>query len=253
MRTTPIEECRHWLGVDPGQEPDALIFTGQLDFPQAVSAWSAVLSDARTALWPNAVVGTFGDMRLAVAAGYGAALAGDITHICCTLGARVVIVIGYFGAVQPGIGYGDVLIPTRGRPLDSVAPEYMERPEAQTHASEELAEWFANRCASEQIPTHLGPVVSAPSIMTETDDHFREWHDQGYYGVDLEVGVTFAVAEHFGAQRGAMLVQSDSPIEGTYIFTRRSDEERSILRSRIYEIGRIALEAAATFTGEAKV
>ena len=31
MRTTPIEECRHCLGVEPGEEPEALIFTGLLD------------------------------------------------------------------------------------------------------------------------------------------------------------------------------------------------------------------------------
>jgi purine-nucleoside phosphorylase len=123
----------------------------------------------------------------------------------------------------------------------------MEMPEAQPHASEEIVEWLAGRCAAEQIPHHLGPVISAPSIMTETDDHFQEWHNQGYYGVDLEVGVAFAVATHFGARRGAMLVQSDSPIEGTYIFTRRSEEERAVLRSRILQIGRIALEAATNF------
>jgi len=247
VRTTPVEECRHWLGVSPGEEPEALIFTGLLDFPQAIKSWSAVLSDAKTALWPNAVVGKFGDLRLAVAAGYGAAVAGDIAHICCTLGARVVLVTGYFGGLQPGIAYGDVLVPTRARPLDSVAPHYLDGGETQTHASEDIVNWLAERCAADEIPHHLGPVVSAPSIMTETDEHFREWHEQGYYGVDLEVGVAFAVARHYGARCGAMLVQSDSPIEGTYIFTRRSEDEREAQRSRIFQIGRIALDAATKF------
>jgi purine-nucleoside phosphorylase len=196
------------------------------------------------------VVGKFGDLQLAVAAGYGAALAGDFTHICCTLGARIVLVTGYFGALQPGIGYGDVLVPTRARPLDSVAPHYLEDAETQTHASEDVVHWLVDRCGGDDIPHHLGAVVSAPSIMTETDDHFKEWHQQGYYGVDLEVGVAFAVAQHYGARCGAMLVQSDSPIEGTYIFTRRSDDEREVLRSRIFHIGRIALEAASKFARE---
>lgn len=248
MRSTPVDECRYWLGVAPGEEPEALIFTGLLDFPQAIKSWSAVLTEPKTALWPNAVVGKFGDLRLAVAAGYGAALAGDITHICCTLGARIVLVTGFFGALQPGIVYGDVLVPTRARPLDSVAPHYLDAAVTQAHASEDVVHWMADRCGGDGIPHHLGPVVSAPSIMTETDDHFQEWHQQGYYGVDLEVGVTFAVAEHYGARRGAMLVQSDSPIEGTYIFTRRSDDEREVLRRRIFQIGRIALEAATEFS-----
>jgi len=233
--------------VNPGEEPEALIFTGHLDFPQTIKAWSAVLSDPKTALWPNAVVGKFDGLRLAVAAGYGAALAGDISHICCTLGARLVLVTGYFGSLQPGIEYGDVLLPTRARPLDSVAPHYLGDGETQTHASQDVVKWLAGRCAVDQIPHHLGPVVSAPSIMTETDEHFREWHEQGYYGVDLEVGVAFAVARHYDARCGAMLVQSDSPIEGTYIFTRRSEEDRQVLRNRIFQIGRIALEAATKF------
>jgi purine-nucleoside phosphorylase len=111
--------------------------------------------------------------------------------------------------------------------------------------------WLAARCAGDEIPHHLGPVVSAPSIMTETDQHFREWHEQGYYGVDLEVAVAFAVARHYGSRCGAMLVQSDSPIEGTYIFTRRSEEERAVARGRILQIGQIALEAATKFTRDA--
>ena len=247
MRSTPIEGCRYWLGVEPGEEPEALIFTGLLDFPQAIQAWSAVLEDPKVALWPNAVVGRVGGLRIAVAAGYGAALAGDIAHICCTLGARIVLVTGYFGALQPGIKLGEVLLPTRARPLDSVSPHYLEDGETQTHASEEVVTWLADRCESEQVPHVLGPVVSAPSIMTETEEHFKEWHEHGYYGVDLEVGVAFAVAGHYGAKRGALLVQSDSPIEGTYIFTRRSDEERSLMRSRQFLAGRIALVAALEF------
>ncbi|MDO8616775.1 MAG: hypothetical protein Q7T33_13730 [Dehalococcoidia bacterium] len=248
MHRLTADEVRHWLGVEPGEELDALIFMGLLDYPQALDAWSSALKDVRKALWPNAIVGMFGEKRLAVAAGYGAAVAGDITHLCCLLGARAVLVTGYFGGLQRDIGYGDVLLPTRAHPLDSVSAHYLGD-ERWTDASQEVVEWLAARCEEEGLPYHLGPLVSAASIMTETPEHFAEWHEAGYYGVDLEVAVVFSVARRFGARRGALLVQSDSPIDGVYVSAHRTAEERDLQRRRQYQIGAVALQAALKFAG----
>jgi purine-nucleoside phosphorylase len=249
-KTTP-EEGRRWLAIEPSEDPEALIFMGALDFPQVLASWSRRLSEPRTGAWPNVVVGSLGGHRLAVAAGYGAAVAGDIAHICCTLGVRAIIVTGFCGGLQRGIEYRDVVIATRGHPMDSVARHYLDGAE-QAHASLEVVEWLTQRCAEEEIPHHVGPVVSAASIMTETEDHFAEWQQAGFYGVDLEVAVLFAVAHRFKVKCGALLAQSDSPVEGVYIATRRSDEDRKLMSDRQFQIGRLALEAATKFSKDAK-
>src|SRR3990172_9417545 len=242
LREFDREDWLEWLGISRDEVPQALIIMGILDYRLAVSQWERALSDVQPTALPNAIVGSYQGMRLAFAAAYGAAMAADATHAFCGAGARVVILTGSYGALQPGTSMGDVLLPTRVHPTDSISTVYVGEG-AVPEASSPVVSWLKERCDKDELPHHVGPMVSGPAIFSATNEHYAAWHEQGFLGVDMEAAPVFAVATRFGAQRAGLLVRLDSPIEGHDIRTRWAGDERQLLWSRPLQVASIALEA----------
>lgn len=236
-----------WMGLSSEEVPQALIIMGVLDYRRALDQWQRALGNARPTPLANAILSSYQGLQLAVAAGYGAALAADTSHAFCALGARVVILTGAFGALQPGMKVGDLLVPTWAQATDPVSPLYVGN-EDKPAASQELVAWLRGRCQDQHLPHHVGPMISAPSVMSETTEQIEGWQRQGFLGVDMEAAPTFAVAKSFGAKRAALLVRVDSPIEGQHLLRRQSKEDQQLVWKRHLQVGALAVEVARAFS-----
>jgi uridine phosphorylase len=236
-----------WMGVSAKEAPQAVIIMGVLDYRQALDQWQRAFGNAQPTPLANAILASYQGLQLAVAAAYGAGLVADTSHAFCALGARVVILTGSFGALQPGMKVGDLLVPTWAQATGPVSALYIGD-EDKPDASQELVAWLRGRCGDQRLPHHVGPMISAPSVLSETAEQIQGWQRQGFLGVDMEAAPIFAVAKSFGAKRAALLVRVDSPIEGQHLLRRQSKEDQQVLSKRLFQVGGLAVEVARAFS-----
>lgn len=65
--------------------------------------------------------------------------------------------------------------------------------------------------AAELAPLRCGRIYSTAALLAEGDAELTAWHADGFAAVDMETAATFAVAEHFGMDRGSILFVFDNP------------------------------------------
>jgi purine-nucleoside phosphorylase len=62
--------------------------------------------------------------------------------------------------------------------------------------------------------------------LAEGEREIEEWFSQGWSAVDMETATTFAVAEHFGMQRLAILFAFDNPRRRRHLLLSDEEEDR---------------------------
>jgi uridine phosphorylase len=167
---------------------------------------------------------------------YGCAYASELIHIASLLGAKAIIHIGSFGALQSDIQPGDIVLPERAYGNESVTRMYSSR--------EQIPSFFS---ANEQLRAELADavggsprgdsIVSIQAMLAETAKDVAEWQKERYAGVELECASVFAVAEHFNVPVAAALYAADSLINNLLVtdadFT-NSQSNRQTAKNRIY-------------------
>lgn len=134
------------------------------------------------------------------------------------LGTRLVVQTGCCGALADDIEAGDLFVPTEAFCGEGAARYYRPgRPVV--YPSVEPAGLPALR----QLPVHRGRLYTTAALLAEGEREIEDWHRQGFAAVDMETATTFAVAEHFGLDRVAVLFAFDTPASaGTSCFRART-------------------------------
>lgn len=72
------------------------------------------------------------------------------------------------------------------------------------------------------------------ALFAEGKEDIDRWAQQGFSAVDMETAATFAVAEHFGMDRGSLLAVFDNPCGEDHILS--SDTEKDARRAAAQEV-----------------
>jgi uridine phosphorylase len=232
------------LGLPESRVPAAVIVRGTRNFKRQYAAMLPHFENVTELGAPNGIVEDVlvGDVRgvpVGFACVYGAAMASEIVHLFGVLGTRTVIQIGNCGALADGFEAGDLFVAERAYCGEGAAQYY--KPDGPwVTASPELVAAVADR---ERVRT--GAIYTTGALFAESGDDLNRWHRDGFAAVDLETAATYAVAEHFGMRRVAILYGFDNPRRREHLLL--SDAEKDARRSvgdlRVKEL---ALELAAS-------
>lgn len=207
------------LEIRPEQVPAALLLRGTRNLRRHYHAHAALFTDVAEVGSPNALfedvlVGRYRGVPVGYASVYGAPMASEIAHVFGVLGTPLVVQTGVCGALGDAVGPGDLVVATAAGCGEGAAACYLPG-RATVDASPDLVARLLARPSA--VPRHAGPVWSTAALLAEGRAEVDAWHAAGYLAVDMETAAAFAVAEHFGMARVALLSAYDNPRRGEHL------------------------------------
>jgi purine-nucleoside phosphorylase len=149
-------------------------------------------------------------------------MASEITHVFGMLGTRRVIQIGNCGALAEGLEAGDLFVALKAYCGEGAAQYYTRGSWVEATAS--LVEQAAARSTGRR-----GAIYTTAALLAESMEDLTRWSAEGFAAVDMETATTYAVAEHFGMERIAVLYAFDNPLRREHLLL--SDSEKDLRRA----------------------
>ena len=244
-RELTAEDHRRVLGIDASEVPDVLLLLGIFDVHAGGERFATYLEEPRWLKRYPAFLATYNGLKVGLAAALGSPMAAMHAHTFCAAGTPVVIQLGWFGALQPGMALGDVLVPRHAERQDGTSDWYLPKG-ILADATPELSTAIVARLKGRDIPVSEHAIFSTPALLAESREVIADWSRHGWQGVDMETAATFAVAKSLGARRAAALIRIDDLIaEEDSVAVAMPEERRALLRAREREVVAAVLEAVA--------
>jgi purine-nucleoside phosphorylase len=198
------------LNLPESRIPAVLILRGTRNLRSQYDAVLPYLAHVFEVGAPNGIFEDvfIGDLRgrtVGFACVYGASMASEIVHVFGVLGTRAVIHTGNCGAVADDMAAGDLFVPDRAYCGEGAA-QYYRGLDMWATASASLL-----RSGTLAELDHRGAIYTTAALLAEGTDDLERWFRQGFAAVDMETATTYAVAEHFGMDRIALLYAFDNP------------------------------------------
>jgi len=156
--------------------------------------------------------GTFEGKPVSVqTTGIGGPSTAIVVEELVQLGVTRFLRVGTCGALQPGLGLGDLVLALSAVPDDGTSQRYAAgEPIAPT------ADWdllhgvvHAAKDMGERI-SHIGPIVSSDVFYDPDENRFERWAQRGLLAVEMEAATIFTIASLRGVQAGCLLAVSDT-------------------------------------------
>lgn len=223
------------LGIPEERIPTALILWGTRSLKSRYSTVKAFVDDVLEIGSPNGVVedvmiGTTAGAVIGYASVYGAPMASEITHIFGVLGTPLVIQMGTCGGLADGLLVGDLFVAEDAYCGEGASQYY--KPEGKRVSATVAFDEFTTDSRA-PVPIKRGRIYTTSALFAEGNTDIERWASQGFSAVDMETAATFAVAEHFGMDRGSLLVCFDNPRRREHILV--ADSEKAARRSAAQE------------------
>jgi uridine phosphorylase len=221
------------LGIPEERIPRVLLLRGTRNLTSQYERYLPYFRNVLEIGCPNGIVedvliGDYAGHSVAYASVYGAAMASEVVHLFGVLGTRLVIQTGCCGALADELETGDLILPEEAFCGEGAAQYYKSDGRVVTAAYPPSAlSAFAN-CGDDSI--HRGRIFTTAALLAEGTREIEDWHRQGWAAVDMETATTFAVAEHFGMQRLAVLFAFDNPRKRRHILLGHEAEVARRLR-----------------------
>lgn len=231
------EEWQEAMCIPDERLPRALLLRGTRNLHANTEKYAALLEDIVDICPPNGLfedvlLGNLRGVPVLYASVYGAAMASEVTHLGCVLGARRVILTGCCGALAPGICAGDLVCATSARTGDGAAQYYLPRRRHVVGSADLINRIEPDALAP--VTVHKGPMWTTAALLAESAAELCAWREQGFIAVDMETATVYAVAEFFGVQRLSLLFAFDNPLEGEHLLLTDSEkDERRAAAERV--------------------
>ena len=226
--------------------PDVLVLVGIFAVHHGAERFAAYLDESKYNHRFPGFLGRHQGLNVALAAVFGGPMAAMQAHTWCAAGVPVVLQLGWFGALQPGMQLGDVLVPRHAERQDGVSDWYLPKG-ILADSTTDLDDAICARLESRAIPYGRHGIYSTPALLAESREVIADWSRHGYQGVDMETAATFAVAKSLGAKRSAALIRIDDLItEEHSLVEPLRGYHRSFMRERESQVLHAALEAVAS-------
>jgi uridine phosphorylase len=206
------EEWLSVLGLSESRVPRALLLRGTRNLRAQYELHRRYFSNVAEVCSPDGLledvlIGEVGGMVVAYASVYGASMASEVVHLFGVLGTSLVVQTGACRGLAADAAPGDLFLATEAKCGDGVSRHY--------GAAEVVKASVEPSPAALGVvggwPIHSGRVFTTSARMAATTAAADRWHEEGIAAVDQETSATFAVAEHFGMDRAAILVVNSNP------------------------------------------
>jgi uridine phosphorylase len=138
----------------------------------------------------------------------GAPYAAMTAETLIAWGTRVIIFLGWCGAISESVDIGDGVLPTSAYIEEGTSRIYLPST-AESAPSASLVQKMADACASEGVRIHQGPVWTTDAVYRETRDKVSGYQRQGVLAVEMETSALFTIGAFRAVDVAAFLVVSD--------------------------------------------
>jgi purine-nucleoside phosphorylase/GNAT superfamily N-acetyltransferase len=224
-----------WLGIlnlPESRIPDVLLVRGTRNFRSKYRAMLPYFDNILEVGTPNGItedvlIGDVAGRPVAFACVYGAPMASEVVHIFGVLGTKAVIQIGNCGALADDFGAGDLFVADRAYCGEGTARYYKSDGEWVAASAGLLRSRTLSKLQPEEWRT--GAIYSTAALFAEGEADVERWFQECFAAVDLETAAVYAVAEHFGMERVAILYGFDNPRRREHLLL--SDKEKDLRRA----------------------
>lgn len=253
-RAMSADDYRKGLGLQPGYRVDGLILHGcAQEYPLTMDhdALAAVGHDQEAtglvASLPTLRAAAVADRVLWHAGVYGGALACELTHLACVLGARCAVFIGTCGGLLADAEAGHHIVPDAAYADESSTRAY-EGPEGDRlhRADPLLSRELAMALTGAGCTVRHGRTVTHQAQLAESWADIRAWHEQGWAGVEMEAASVLAPAAAFSIPAAAILVIADNLVAGHSVFDPATRAGRARRRAALAHGYKAALQVILT-------
>lgn len=242
------------LGIPRDRTPQALLLWGTRNLKRRYAAMRSRFGEVFEIGSPNGLledvfIGTLGDATIGYASVYGAPMASEVVHLFAVLGARLVIQIGTCGGFGEGLEAGDLFVAEEAF-CGEGAPQYYKTNGKTVAATVTFSE--VSDSDRRGISIKRGRIYTTSALFAESRADIDRWAGLGFSAVDMETSATFAVAEHFGMDRGSLLAVYENPRGDDHILATDSekDERRAIAREALVTIALSTIVKRIGLSGE---
>ncbi len=154
-----------------------------------------------------------GETWVAVRSPYGAPGTVMLLEELVAFGVKRAVFLGYCGALQDGIGIGDLIVPLEAIREEGTSYHYLpkgERSCPDLSLQNRLSDWIEGTGFS----IFAGRVWTTDAPYRETPEKVRAYREEGVLGVEMEMAAAFAFGRARGISIGAVLLVSDEVREG---------------------------------------
>jgi uridine phosphorylase len=231
------------IGIDSDALPDVALIVGAMAVQETGERFSAYLENpVRLRRFP-CFVAEWRGMKVALGACFGGPMAAVLVHTWCGAGVPTVVQLGWYGALQHGTAFGDVIVPRHAERQDGTSDWYLPKG-ILADSTPALSEAITATLTKRDITVHEQAIYSTPALLAESREVIADWSRHGWAGVDMETAATFAVAKSFSADRAAALIRLDDLVtEEDSIAERMPRERRAMIRERERVVTEAVLEA----------
>ena len=178
--------------------------------------------------------------------GIGAPMAGGVVLALGCTPCETLVFIGSLAGLHPSIRIGDLFLVERSicgdgfsRYLtsDIIPSDCFLQPVAAPRAlTEHVGAQAAEICHGRSVDLHQGTVFSMDSVLPEFFrlDHFLD--ELGCSGLEMETAAAFRAAELVRIEAAALLIVSDTPLQGKSLYSGRTPEDRERVRANRREV-----------------
>jgi len=220
---------KQW-GMPEGDVPETLILLGTLDVTVHAERWRGYFDTTYNSRYSFLFVGERAGRRCCFAAAFGGPGAASLVHGMAVCGVKRVMLVGSCGGLNPDLQVGEFVLPDRVLHEDGTPRLYSAAQE--TAATPALVERLRQGLVEQGARTRGGCGLSTDSFMAETEADIRRWWQMGCEVVDMEASTVYAVADHFGMERAAVLYVLDPIGAGRDIASLTEAERLAIRESR---------------------
>ncbi|MCW4010392.1 MAG: hypothetical protein NWF05_07205 [Candidatus Bathyarchaeota archaeon] len=155
-------------------------------------------------------IGKYNEVPLAVVCQDMGALATEITvRVLSKTPAKVIVGVGFAGALQGSIKMGDVILPTAAMRGEGTTRYYA--PENVAAAPSAAIQETLEKALPQETPVHKGPVYTTAALIKEETQLISKLNREGILGIECETSALFLISQLCGIQAGAVLAVSDNP------------------------------------------
>ncbi|HEY5119445.1 MAG TPA: hypothetical protein VII90_08325 [Anaerolineales bacterium] len=236
------------LGIHQNRVPQAVLLWGTRNLKTRYTAMRQRFRQVHEIGSPNGLlddilIGMLGDICVAYASVYGAPMASEVVHLFGVLGARLVIQIGTCGGFGEVLKTGDLFVSEEAYCGEGASQYY--KTNGKTVAATVMFSDIPDN-SRHGIPIARGRIYTTSALFAESRADIDRWVGLGFSGVDMETAATFAVAEHFGMDRGSVLAVYDNPRGEDHILNIDS-EINKLRRTAQKTMVEIALDAIINY------
>jgi len=176
--------------------------------------------------------------------GIGSPSAAVAVEELSRVGVDTLLRVGTTGALQRGIGIGDMCVATGAAKFEGTTERYeaVEFPAVPDHG---VVDSLLSAAAARGEEVHVGPVVTDDAFYAETDDAVEQWEAAGMVCVEMEAAAIFSLARRKGLRAGAICTVDGNLVEGTQKGETEDGELPETARNNVERAIGIALDAVA--------